>query len=168
MSEGLNRRAVLGTASDKQLKPYVFKVGATKNHCHDRWRSLTENRKPVEVDGHQVFQEPRYAGEGDWKFLKCWKVGPYPYDNLDFKPWLEQSRLRDDVSSIPRFGSPETPGMPPGKSFVDLFVMSEAYARSLCRAPFNDPLNEEILAVVAGAIVLLVEEYVGSLTVRAA
>lgn len=168
MSEGLNRRAVLGTASDKELKPYVFKVGATKNHCRDRWKSLNENRKPFEVDGRQVYQEPRYAGEEDWKLLKCWEVGTYPYDDLDFKTWLEQSPLRDDVKSIPRFSSPETPGMSPTRGFIDLFVMSEAYARSLCRTPVNDPLNEHILAVAANAIVLLVQEYVGSLPVKAA
>lgn len=168
MSEGLNRRAVLGTASDKKLKPYVFKVGATKNHCHDRWRSLKQNRKPVEIDGRQVYQEPRYAGEEDWKFLKCWEVGTYPYDDLDFKPWLEQSSFRDDVKPIQRFSSPETPGMPSDKFFIDLFVMSEAYARSLCSTPVNDPLNEHILAVAANAIVLLVQEYVCSLPVKAA
>jgi len=159
MSEALNRRAVSGTASDRELRPYVFKVGSTRNTCRDRWSSMTEDRKPATVDGEVIYAEPRYAGVDDWKVLACWVVSREKYDDCDFKPWLEKSRFREDARAIGRYTTAEAPGVARNKGFVDLVVMSEAYARSLCATRHNDPLNDVLLATVARAVVLLAREF---------
>lgn len=159
MSEALNRRAVSGTASDRELRPYVFKVGSTRNTCRDRWSSMTEDRKPAIVDGEVIYGEPRYAGVDDWKVLACWVVSQEKYDDRNFKPWLERSRFREDAWTIGRYTTAESPGVARNKGFADLVVMSEARARSLYATRHNDPLNDVLLATVAGAVVLLAQEF---------
>jgi hypothetical protein len=159
MSRDLNVRALSGTPSDPDFKLYVFKVGKTANNCADRWKGLVQDRKPIGAVGHVVFEEPRYAGVGDWKILKCWDVPEDRHDDRRFKPWLAQSGLRDHVRHLVKYRTAESDGISPEKGFIDLFVMSESYARSTLPALVNDPLHEELLASVARAVVLLVDGY---------
>jgi len=160
MSKALNARALAGITSDSKLRPYVFKVGTTKHNCAERRRGLIQDRKPVQVDGRTIFEEPRYAGVGDWKVLDCWNVAKDRHDDNGFKPWLlKQNSLRDHVRHLSLYRTAEFEGVAKNRGFVDLFVMSEAYARSMCPSLVNDPLHPELLASVARAVVLLVGDY---------
>lgn len=165
ISKNLNEQAVDEVYSESSLKtslvPYVFKVGFTKNNCKDRWKSIRENRKEKIIQGKTVYEKPCYAGVDDWKFLKCWSVSEKDYDDSTFKPWLKKSRFKDDVHNI--VYAPNSPHMISGRSFVDIFTISEAAANSLSQFDknvfSNYPLNEQILAAVSKAIIVIVQEY---------
>lgn len=159
LSKNINFRALSGTASDSKIKPYVFKVGTTVHNCAQRRKSLVEDRKPTETSEGIVFCEPRYAGVDDWKILKCWEVPQNRYDDTKFKPWLKLSSIRDHVYNLNRYKTAESDGVSATRGFVDLYVMSETFARSMCPTLVNDPLNAELLASVSRAIVFLVSEY---------
>lgn len=165
ISKKLNEQAVDGIFSESGAKtslvPYVFKVGFTKNNCKDRWKSIRENRKEKIIQGKIIYEKPCYAGVDDWKFLKCWPVSEKDYDDSTFKPWLKNSRFKDDVHNI--VYAPNSPHMISGRSFVDIFTISEAAANSLSQFDknvfSNYPLNEQILATVSQAIIIIVQEY---------
>jgi hypothetical protein len=163
MSRALNARALSGAALGFGIAPYAFKVGTTIHNCAERRKGLVTDRKPVETDGVTIFREPRYAGVDDWKVLDCWDVAKDRYDDREFKPWLEDSGLGGHVRHVPVYRTAGSQGVSKTRGFIDLFVMSEAYARSLHPALVNDPLHDRLLASVARAIVLLVGDYAASL-----
>lgn len=60
---------------------------------------------------------------------------------------------------IPAYRPVGIPGIRPGTYCKDLSGMSEEYVRSRCPGLPNDPLHKALLAVAAGAVVALIEEY---------
>lgn len=156
MSRELNRLVVEGDPCGRGLVPYVFKVGTTRNNCRDRWRSLTQFRKGRFVAGCEVFDEPAYAGVVDWKFLRCWDTLVSRHDDRVFKPWLRRAPVGDGVSLVEAYTMNAVAGVAPGTTNVDLYMMSEEFARSPCTSSGEGSLHRQMLRVAADAMVLLI------------
>lgn len=159
LSLDLNRRAFEQCRPDALFKPYIFKVGSTRHRCHDRWRSLCESRKPRQSTGGVIFEEPSYAGVGDWKILKCWTVDAERYDDRGFKPWLRRSAYADMVKSVGAYEPNGITGIAKGPRFLDLFSVSESYVRDTASRQLNDSLNEEIIAALVDTIKIVMSSY---------